>query len=173
MAFSDAKQCDATAKSTGKQCSNPAVSGSSKCRIHGGKTPSGEALPQFKHGRYSKYAPQTMQSKMDELSDYPLLDLADELQAQRALLSQHMSRHPDGVPMSEHTIHMMMTWLNTIGVMVERITKIRNETALTGAEIALLKTRAVELVMKYIDNPDDRIEFVKELFQISEPAKLE
>lgn len=166
-------QCNATAKSTGQQCNNPAVSGSTKCRLHGGKSLRGVESPSFKGGRYSKYAPATMQEKISELDDYPLLDLVDELQTQRALLSQHMARHPDGVPMSENTISTMMSWLNSIGAMVERIMKIRNDTALTGAEIAHLKARTAELVVRYIDDPEKRRAFVIELFQLNQPERIE
>lgn len=114
-----------------------------------------------------------MQSKMDELNDYPLLDLADELQQQRALAAEYLQRWRDGFPLQEQNISAMVSWFNTIGIMVERIMKIRNETALTGAEIALLKARTVNLVVEYIDDPQKRREFVQRLFQLSEPAQLE
>lgn len=60
MALSDAKRCTAIAKSTGKQCRNPARIGSDKCRTHGGNTPRGEASPNFKHGKFSDYMPERL-----------------------------------------------------------------------------------------------------------------
>jgi len=57
MALSDARQCNAKAKSTAKRCRLPAIKGSEKCRLHGGKTPKGEASPHFKHGKFSNYMP--------------------------------------------------------------------------------------------------------------------
>lgn len=57
MALSDAPRCTAKSKSTGKQCRCAAVTGSTKCRLHGGKTPTGMASPNFKTGRYSKHLP--------------------------------------------------------------------------------------------------------------------
>ena len=60
MTFADAPKCTAKAKTTGKQCNNPAVSGSTKCRMHGGVTPKGEASPHFKHGKFSNYLPQRL-----------------------------------------------------------------------------------------------------------------
>lgn len=57
MALKDAPRCTAKAKRTGKQCENPAMSGSTKCRAHGGATPKGSASPHFKTGAHSKYLP--------------------------------------------------------------------------------------------------------------------
>ncbi len=36
MAFIHAKKCNAKSKRSGKECRNPAVTGSTKCRLHGG-----------------------------------------------------------------------------------------------------------------------------------------
>lgn len=50
-------QCTATSKRSGQQCRRTAMIGKAVCMMHGGKTPTGIALPQFKHGRYSKVLP--------------------------------------------------------------------------------------------------------------------
>lgn len=50
-------QCTAKSKQSGVQCKNPAMADSTKCHIHGGKTPKGIASPNFKTGRHSKYIP--------------------------------------------------------------------------------------------------------------------
>lgn len=60
MALSDALQCNAKAKSTGQRCNNPAVSGSTKCRLHGGKSLKGQASPTYKHGGFSNYLPERL-----------------------------------------------------------------------------------------------------------------
>lgn len=60
MALSDALQCNAKAKSTGERCNNPAVTGSTKCRLHGGKSLRGEASPTYKHGKFSNYLPERL-----------------------------------------------------------------------------------------------------------------
>jgi hypothetical protein len=46
--------CGARCKRTGEACQNPIVTGSTRCRLHGGKTPKGAAASQFSHGYYSK-----------------------------------------------------------------------------------------------------------------------
>jgi hypothetical protein len=156
----------------GHSCKNAPMQ-NGRCRMHGGMTPKGVDSPQYKTGRYSKYVSHDLQSSIQELENYPILDLADELQAQRALLSEYMKRYQTGGKMTEYSIGAVISWINSVGVMVERIMKIRNETALTGAEIAHLKLRTAELVTKYIDDPEKRRQFVIELFQVQQPALTE
>lgn len=173
MALKDAPRCTGTAKRSGKQCELPAVSGSTKCRVHGGLTPKGTESPNYLHGRYSSSVPAELQEKIHELDNFDILDLTDELQTQRALIASYIERYQKGVNMTEFSIGTVISWFNSVGVMVERIMKMRNETALTSAELALLKMRTADLVVKYIDSPERQRAFVIELFQISEPAKLE
>lgn len=68
------KLCGAK-KRDGSLCRAPAMA-NGRCRIHGGKTPRGEALPQFKHGRYSKAIPTRMLNAYEAAANDPeLLDL--------------------------------------------------------------------------------------------------
>lgn len=169
--------CNAKTRSGGN-CKQPAGWGTDhvgegKCKLHGGSSLKGIESPRYETGRYSKYVPAKLQTYIADLDQYNILELADELQTQRALIADYLSRYRDGLPMQEQNIGTIIAWLNSIGITVERITKIRNETALTGAEIAHLKLRTAELVTRYIDDPEKRRQFVKELFQISEPAQLE
>jgi hypothetical protein len=58
-----------------------------RCRIHGGKTPNGLALPQTKHLRYSKYLPDKLLSAyQDASSDPELLSLRHDINLIDALL---------------------------------------------------------------------------------------
>lgn len=165
------KTCGAKTRS-GQPCKN-APMGNGRCRMHGGASLKGVESPRYETGRYSKYVPVNLQNHIADLDQFNLLDLADELQTQRALIADYMTRYRDGFPMQEQNIGTIIAWLNSIGIMVERIIKIRNETALTGAEIAHLKLRTAELVTKYIDDPVKARQFVIELFQIEQPAQLE
>lgn len=80
MTFANCQQCNAQAKSTGERCQNPAVTGSTKCRLHGGKTPKGADLPQFKHGRYSKHMPEgLLQAYEDAKADPELLSVRQDI----------------------------------------------------------------------------------------------
>jgi hypothetical protein len=54
--------------------------GKQQCRMHGGKSLVGSALPQFKHGRRSKYLPEQLRARYAEaLSDPELLSMKAEL----------------------------------------------------------------------------------------------
>src|SRR6185295_472187 len=46
--------CGAQTRS-GERCQNYPVSGSKRCRMHGGASLKGAAHPRWKHGKYSKY----------------------------------------------------------------------------------------------------------------------
>jgi hypothetical protein len=75
---SDRKICGAK-KRNGDPCrAIPMTNG--RCRIHGGATPGGMALPQYKHGRYSKYLPTGLAEKYNNaLVDTELVTLRDEI----------------------------------------------------------------------------------------------
>lgn len=71
MSFKDAKQCTAHSKRSGKLCRNPAMP-NGKCRMHGGKAPTGFAAANFKHGRnsvYLKHLSADKQRLLNELAD--------------------------------------------------------------------------------------------------------
>jgi hypothetical protein len=80
--------CDATAKSTGMRCGNPAVRGSTKCRMHGGHSLAGVASPMYRTGRYSKYLPAKLREAYEDASnDEELLSSREEI----ALLSARVA----------------------------------------------------------------------------------
>jgi hypothetical protein len=66
-------------KRDGTPCPTPPMA-NGRCRMHGGATPVGPALPQFRHGRYSKYLPERLAERYQaSLEDSELLGLRDEL----------------------------------------------------------------------------------------------
>lgn len=73
-------QCKAKSKQSGKRCKRNSVPGREVCAIHGGKTPTGPALPQYKHGRNIQYLPKGMQQKYQEkLADAELVSLQADI----------------------------------------------------------------------------------------------
>lgn len=132
-----------------------------RCRMHGGTNPGAP----IKHGRYSKYAPEKLRAKIEAFKNDDPLSLIDELATQRALLADYMERFQAvGQSMPADEIFRLMSWIGDIGVMVDRMVKIRNSTALTAAEVAYLVARIPEVVTKYIDDPDQQRAFIAELF---------
>lgn len=97
MALSDAVKCTAKAKTTGKQCKNPAMP-NGKCRMHGGRTPSGLASPHYKHGLYSKSIPARLETNHAELlalGDY-IFRINDETTLMTALIQEQVEKMEQG-----------------------------------------------------------------------------
>lgn len=159
MAFKDAPRCTAKAKSTGKRCHNPAVNGRSVCRLHGGNA--GRPLI---HGRYSVEHRKSLEEKVQKFLEDPAPgDLTSELALMRALLQDFLGRFPDGVPMPNKAIGHIFGMVEQVSKLVERISRILNATALTQVELHYLQVTLIDLLMRYIDEPDKRIAFVGEL----------
>jgi ribosomal protein S15P/S13E len=64
-----------------------------RCRFHGGRSLSGPAAPQFKHGRYSKYLPTRLLSKYKEaMADPDVLSLRSEIAVVDSRLQEVLER---------------------------------------------------------------------------------
>lgn|SRR5574337_88324 len=157
-------QCTATSKRTGQQCQQPAMHGSTKCYHHGGATPRGAKSPHFKTGLYSKYASHEVGDKIEEYLAADPFDLTHELALTRALLADYLSRFQEHMPMGLDSIDGMTVLVDRIRKTVETIVKIRNDSALTAAEVTFLASRIVGLLDKYIDDPAKREACQQELF---------
>lgn len=80
----------------GEHCPNaPMPNG--RCRMHGGKTPRGEALPQTKHLRYSKSIPRRLAARYEEAEDDPdRHDLRSEISLAETMLDDALAGMEDG-----------------------------------------------------------------------------
>lgn len=148
-------------KRDGTPCQTPAMA-NGRCRMHGGASLRGAESPTLKHGRYSPYLKDALKEKLTTAQGGDPFDLLPELEVQRALLSDYLSRFQTGNP-TGFDINFMMGWSAEIGRMVERMVKMRNDTALTQAEVKFLAMRMVELIGKYVIDPDKQRAFVVEL----------
>lgn len=164
--------CGAKTRS-GTECRRPAGWGTEhvgegRCKLHGGN-----AGRPIIHGRYSKHLPAQIRAKVETDTSDPL-DLLPELQVQRALFSEYLNRWQDPVNPPETAIYAMVKWADDIGKMVERIVRMRNESALTKAEVAFIVARIPDVVMRYVDEPVKQQQFIDELFGITghSPASL-
>ncbi len=80
----------------GAQCQNASMS-NGRCRMHGGSTPTGVALPQTKHGRYSKHLPTRLAGAYAEAqADGRLLELRDDIALIDARLQDVLGRVDTG-----------------------------------------------------------------------------
>lgn len=80
-----------------------------------------------------------------------------ELALMRALMQDYLGRFPDGVALPSADIFRLLDMLQAISKLVERISRILNQTALTQAEIQFLQARLADIIVTYIDDPDKRI----------------
>jgi hypothetical protein len=91
------KQCTAKSKQSGQRCKRRVTRGREVCRMHGGKIPRGPALPQFRHGRYSKVLPLQMAAKYrDAAQDPELLSLHSEIALLDARMAELLGRVDTG-----------------------------------------------------------------------------
>lgn len=81
----------------GSQCATKSVMANGRCRMHGGATPSGMALPQTTSGRYSKHLPTRMGERYQQaLTDPELLAMREEVALLDARLSDVLERVDSG-----------------------------------------------------------------------------
>lgn len=135
-----------------------------RCALHGGKSLKGIDHPNYKHGLYVEYANADIREKIERFKDADPFDLVEDLATQRALFATYLSKFVPGVPLSALDINYMMEWSAQITKTVERIAKIKNDSALTAAEVTFLAIRATEIVHRYIDDPEKRQAFIEDLF---------
>lgn len=163
-------QCTAKSKQSGQRCKKDAVQGYTVCHIHGGKTPRGADSPNFVTGLYSPYAPAKVKEKIEKYLNADPFDLTHELALSRALLSDYLSRFDGSFPMDLGSIEAMTIFVDRIRKTVETIVKIRNDSALTAAEVTYLASRIVGLMDKYIDDPAKREACKLELLSFTVPT---
>ena len=149
--------CGAKTRS-GSPCKNAAMS-NGRCRLHGGTSPGRPII----HGRYSVKHRESLHNKMQEFLDDPAPgNLMGELAVQRAFLQDFLGKITDQ-PFDVKTTNHVFDMTEAISRLVERISRILNQTAVTQMEIAFLQATITNLIVKYIDDPNKRLEFVAEL----------
>lgn len=77
----------------GGTCKLPPLTGKTRCRLHGGATPSGPQASRFKHGLYSKAVPKNLKQSFNNLiSDPALLEGRAEVALMQLRLTQLSGR---------------------------------------------------------------------------------
>jgi len=138
--------------------------GQGRCYLHGGMTPRGPDSPHFRHGRRSRYAialRESLRDKLDTLAEHDPFDVIDELQLQRALLLDFVDGK-DGLTAADR--ELLMRWAEQISKTAERMTRMRNETAMTAAELKLIAARLADVVARHIADPEQQAAFLADLF---------
>ena len=131
-----------------------------RCRMHGGMSPGRPII----HGRYSLKHRQSLAHKAQAFLDDPEPgNLLSELALMRALMQDYLERFPDGVALPAADVFRLLDMLETVSRLVERISRILNQTALTQAEIQFLQGRLADIIVTYIDDSDKRLECLDEI----------
>lgn len=163
---------------SGQPCKRPAGwgtdhVGTGKCKLHGGASLKGAQHPNFKTGVnsiYRDYLPDGIKSKVEAFENADPLDLTHELAVTRALLADFLSRFVEGTRLDAISISIASDLVDRINKTVATISKIKNDTALTGAEVTFLAAGIVALLDRYVDDPTKREAFKQELFSLALPA---
>lgn len=149
----------------GTPCKRAALE-NGRCNLHGGLTPGGVDSPHFKHGYRSRYGHLLAEKLQAHIpADSNPLDLLPELEMQRVLFASYLNRFGgvgDRMPASD--IELLMQWSSEITRTAERVNKMKNETALTKAEVAYLVARIADLVSEFIPDAERQQAFIDRLF---------
>jgi hypothetical protein len=102
MTFQNFTQCNATSKSTGERCKCPAVSGSTKCRLHGGKSLKGVAHPNYQGKGFSSYLPDRLVKIYDDVeADNEHTLLSRNIKLREVLIRETLAKLDDSPESAE------------------------------------------------------------------------
>ena len=152
-----AEACQATARSTGAPCRNPAVPGNRTCRMHGGhrKILRGDEHPQFKWGRRVVHLTEPMLDKWRAHRDNPERHrLETELALLRALADTYSEDHAQTLgtePVQRHLVFLSDAITRTAKADAEITYK--QDNLLTTEQILVYARRLTEIVRRYVTDP--------------------
>lgn len=105
-------------------------------------------------GRYSLKR-QSLAGNYQQFKADPVpVKLFDELALLRGLLQEFLNRYPDGTPLDLKAIRGVAGLIHDIGEMAERIERIHNASALTAAEVDLLRVLMAGIIIDFV--PEDK-----------------
>jgi hypothetical protein len=156
------KLCGAKTRGGGR-CKKPAMP-NGRCKLHGGKTPSGTDSVHFKHGLYSnafkgRLAERFAQAEAEETP----LDLLPELRIQRAMLAERIEQVSGGRDPKPDELKSITLLADAVVRTAATIAKVRNDTALTIAEVKFIQIGMIRLIEKYVPDTNRRRDFIREL----------
>lgn len=137
--------------------------GTGRCKLHGGCAPTGITHPQFKSGRYSRIQSGRLKDLIEEHRKAPEpLELMDEIALLRALAHDTLERWESIFGENGALMHWHESWLvgehakkprqlpdiasvslivERIGLMVERVHKMKSEHSLTADQVKHVMTQ--------------------------------
>lgn len=165
------KICGAKTRS-GRPCQRSPLKGKKRCRLHGGATPSGPDSVHYEHGRYAEVFKGELRKKfMTTQADSEPLNLLPELNVQRTLLTQYISSL-EGKTTGIKELKNVSILVEDVVKTAATIAKVRNDEALTVAEVRFIQSAMLNLLEKYVTDPNQRRNFVDEIRGLV-PARLD
>jgi hypothetical protein len=92
------QQCTAKSKHTQERCKNPAISGRTTCKFHGGRSLRGVNHPNYKHGKRAKnqYLPHPTAEILEELVVEEISSIQQSIEVHEALQAEHFQKKATG-----------------------------------------------------------------------------
>lgn len=137
--------------------------GTGACRFHGGA----DKTPTISTGKNAVMTRLRLSEKIDDYLDKSrdeLLDLTQQLAAARAIFDEFIEKFPS--PDDEGYGLWFMRFnalISTLGTLVDKISRIDSRNTLTAAQVLYLRATMVDILMKYVPEPDTRERVVKEI----------
>jgi hypothetical protein len=137
--------------------------GMGACKYHGGA----KKRPTISTGVYAVQTKKRLREKIDEYmlkSRDELLDLTEHLAAARAIFDDFILAFPD-TNAEEYGLwfNRFNSLLSTIGGLVDKISKIDSRNTLTAAQVLYLRATMIDILLKYLPDPDMREHVIKEI----------
>lgn len=158
------KVCGAKLRGKNAHCQKPPMS-NGRCRLHGGKTPSGPDSPHFKHGIYAEAFKNKMGKRFEGFQkDRQPLDMVPDLNVQRALLAEYIEKVSDKPTLNGlFNASIIAQGAVKSGALIAQT---RQKQAFTMAEWRFLQKRILLLMEKYVPDPNERRSFIEELLEV-------
>jgi len=156
------KLCGAKTRGGGK-CKKPAMP-NGRCKLHGGQTPSGTDSVNFKHGLYSNaFKGQLAERFAQAEAEQAPLDLLPELRIQRAMLAERIDQVSSNRNPKPDELKSITLLADAVVRTAATIAKVRNDTALTIAEVKFIQIGMIRLIEKYVPDTNRQRDFIREL----------
>ena len=157
------KVCGAKLRGKNAYCQKaPMANG--RCRLHGGKTPSGPDSPHFKHGKYADAFKGQMAERFARLQQDPTpLDAVTDLNVQRTMLETYIAQANNRKKIRLSDLMNAADMAKDAVKSAAIIAQTRQKQALTLAELRFIQKGMLMLMEKYVPDPDRRRNFIADL----------
>ena len=137
--------------------------GTGACKLHGGA----DKRPTITTGRQAVQTKLRLKEKIDGYmgkSREELLDLSEQLAATKAIFDEFIVAFPN-TEADEYGLWFgrFNALISTMGILVDKVSRIEARNTLTAAQVLYLRATMVDILMKYLPDPDVRERVVKEI----------